>query len=70
MKVYIANYDNGESYEDFSEWYGDKVYIDRRECEREILKQRYRLTKTGRYVRGNRYSYDYNNAKILELELV
>ena len=68
IKVYIAHYDNGESWEDYHNWYGDNVYVDRRECEREILKARFRKKEDNRYVRGCRYSCD--NARIKELELV
>lgn len=67
MKVYIAHYDNGESWEDYSHWYGDYVYTDRRECEREILKARFRR-KEDYFIRGNEYSCD--NASIKELELI
>ena len=67
IKVYIAHYNNGETWEDFYEWYGDNVYVDRRECEREILKAGYRK-KNDYYIRGDRYRC--YNAKIEELEFV
>ena len=67
IKVYIAHYDNGESWEDHHHWYGDNVYVDRRECEREILLNRYRK-KEDYYIRGDRYGC--YSAKIEELNFV
>ncbi len=37
MKVYLAEYHNGEAYEDFHQWHGKKVYKKRENCLQEIL---------------------------------
>lgn len=42
--------------------------MNRSDCEREILKARFRKKEDNYYIRGDRYSCD--NAKIKELELV
>lgn len=67
MKVYIAHYNNGESWGDYSHNYGDKVYVNKSDCEREILKKRFRK-KEDYYIFGDRYSCEY--ARIEELELM
>lgn len=62
------HYDNGESWDDYRHWYGDNVYINRSDCEREILKAKFRKKEDNYYIRGDRYSCD--NAKIEELKLI
>jgi hypothetical protein len=70
-KVYVAHYDNGESWEDHSHSYGDNVYINRVDCEKEILGNGYVLNERGTVYETPGDSYNnLDYATIVELTLI
>lgn len=70
IKVYLATFHNGESYEDFHEWKSKKIYLKREECEKEILDLGYILNNEMELeLIDKEWGYSYY-ANIEELELI
>ena len=79
--VYLAHYNNGESYEDFNEWNGDVVHLTREGCIQEIEGLEYKWIEekypngyddSGYRLVGNDVDSEWycGYAKVVELHLV
>lgn len=77
--VYLAHYNNGESYEDFDEWNGEAVYKTREDCIKEIEDLGYKWFEekylNGRDCSGYRLFCDEDDsycgyAEVVELSLI
>ena len=70
MKVYMAVYDNGMEYEDFTTWNSDKVYEKKERCIEEVLSKGYTLSdQVDLYTKKGEWIY-YERAIIKMFDLV
>ena len=59
MKIYIAHYDNGESYEDNNHWYSDYAHHTKEACEKEILDKGFIVDEETPSLNGEKYKTVY-----------
>lgn len=74
--VYVAQFNNGESYsEDFHEWIDDRVYLDKEECIQSILDRGYEYNSYDSYLETDTYVLKEDNpwadniASVVELAI-
>lgn len=70
MRVYLAEYNNGEAWGDFSEWHGKKVYINKQDCINEILGNGYKFnvdTNEFELIDEEMYDHFFAITEVLEL---